>query len=122
MKFRVKADKNSSLYFIEYHGGSYPQFIINDSPGWESIAKTFDTWQDANEVAKHFSGYIEEVQPEVFYVYWNGNIKEFITVQKNKYFRFDNIIENDLTEQGARELAKNLNISYEFAMRNDKNG
>ena len=122
MKFRVKADKHSDLYFIKYYGGSYPQFIINDSPGWENTAKTFDTWQDANEVAKHFSGYIEEVQPELFSVYWNEAYKNFSVIKQNRFIKYQNIIENDLTEHGAKELAKDLNISYEFAMRNDKNG
>lgn len=107
MKFRVKADKDSSLYFIEYYGGSYPQFIINDSPGWETQAKIFDTWQDANEVSKHFSGYIEEIKENDYIVY-------FDSTNRFMYSRFEfvddsYIIKFDLTENEAKEMASDLN-------------
>lgn len=116
MKFRAKADKNSSLYFVKWSDGEYPQFIINNSPWWKSTAKTFDTWQDANEVARHFNGYIEEVQPEIYMVYWDSGKRKFIARQENRFITYENTIESNLTKQESINLVRSLNISYDFVM------
>lgn len=120
MKYRVKAHKNSDLYFKCFVETAV-KFELNEL-GYEENIKTFDTWQDANLVAEHFNGYIEVVEPDKFCVYWNSNTKKFIPELKNIYFQYNGVIEDNLMENCAKELARALNISYEFAMRNDKNG